>query len=436
MPEVEESARTKAPHEISSSEFIDRYLINEDLPANDIDIKLWSEFGKRFSRIFSLPSFDAPGLFLVGALVDTQKIVDGTPVGISSTTGKGLSQRDAVLSCIGEAVEVTSQHMWGDEPLVDRPDHSELEGDVERFQNVTGYKYQDKKDEFPWVIARKFHDGADVLLPAPLFFRGAEAGCIPTLSKPGLGCGSGPSTNSAFLHGLLELIERDALALWWAGGLPSRSIDISAPDLFEVRITLEMLRQNTVHKTTVFLDITTNLQIPTVVAVSHNADGHGLAFGFATRMTLPEACNAALIELTQMEMAVQIVQLKIQQQGQDALNDGERMVLRRYRELDLACIETNTPSVFLSNIGENSQGVTGNGAPNLENAQQLSVWLNRFNINVYGLNITRRSIGIPAVKLVSPDLQPFPSSFVTSRLLSTISEYGSDGSLKKSIEII
>ena len=80
----------------------------------------------------------------------------------------------------------------------------------------------------------------------------------------------------------LELIERDAASLWWRGGsaasrrstrarsAPRPSCKSSAPKAFARRRSW-------------LLDITTDIGVPTVAAVSCGPDGFGFAFGLASR---------------------------------------------------------------------------------------------------------------------------------------------------------
>ena len=76
-----------------------------------------------------------------------------------------------------------------------------------------------------WFRATRSTDGSEVLLPADICLRRPPAQREFTPPFPlSIGSAAGPSREAAALHGLLELIERDAAALWWRGGQFGRSI--------------------------------------------------------------------------------------------------------------------------------------------------------------------------------------------------------------------
>src|SRR6202023_416559 len=92
------------------------------------------------------------------------------------------------------------------------------------------------------------------------------------------GSAAGRSWDAAALHGLLELIERDAASLWWLGGNRGKSI----PPGDEAQIMAEtlwgLLRQRASARRSWLLDITTDIGVPCVASVSCMADGFGFAF--------------------------------------------------------------------------------------------------------------------------------------------------------------
>jgi ribosomal protein S12 methylthiotransferase accessory factor YcaO len=70
-----------------------------------------------------------------------------------------------------------------------------------------------------WYRATRITDGNEVLLPADLCLRRptAQQEIRPPFALS-TGSAAGTSWDEAALHGLLELIERDAAGLWWRGG--------------------------------------------------------------------------------------------------------------------------------------------------------------------------------------------------------------------------
>ena len=133
-----------------------------------------------------------------------------------------------------------------------------------------------------WYRARRLNDGSDVLLPADLCLRRPPAQQQIRPPFPlSTGSAAGTSWDAAALHGMLELIERDAASLWWRGGARGRSIPALDEAQVAARALLSQLRQDNPARRSWLLDVTTDIGVPSVVAVSCKADGFGVAFGLA-----------------------------------------------------------------------------------------------------------------------------------------------------------
>ena len=152
-------------------------------------------------------------------------------------------------------------------------------------------------------------------------------------SKPpfplGTGSAAGKSWDAAALHGVLELIERDAASLWWQGGNPGRSIPPQDEAHVMADALLPRLRDNVSTRRSWLLDITTDIGVPCVAAVSSMEDGFALAFGLAARPTLTAAVGSAILEMCQIELAHAVVEAKCSERGEAALNERDRVHRRR-----------------------------------------------------------------------------------------------------------
>jgi ribosomal protein S12 methylthiotransferase accessory factor len=91
-----------------------------------------------------------------------------------------------------------------------------------------GFEYQPFTDDVEVAWARGVEDGRDCWLPASWTYLNYHSG--KRRSEPRLhhlnyaGIATGVGAEDAFRRGLLELLERDALELWWHLGGPSRGI--------------------------------------------------------------------------------------------------------------------------------------------------------------------------------------------------------------------
>lgn len=357
----------------------------------------------RMGRIFRLSAPDAPGLAFIGGTASPSAYglrADGLPA--MNVSGRGLTAASAFAGCVGEAVESLSRLEWGDEPLRragPEPLGAHRPATADRLAEAARSAVVD------WLPARRLDDDRPCLVPADLCLRRAAPGG----HEPGsAGCAAGETWDDACLRALLELIERDAAALWWCGGQPARPLAVETL-MRDAGPMLLALRAGEAGRRTWFLDITTDLEVPVVAAVSTDPGGKGFACGLAARASLAEAAAAAVIELCQMELANRLVALKLRRGGAlapveqrhrrrlEAVDAGRSAVLAAQGNPrpDAAGIEAGTPGRQLGRIVE---GLAARG------------------IDCLAVDLTRTAIGIPVARVLAPFLQSLPVKSSTDRL--------------------
>ena len=178
----------------------------------------------RFRRLFLLPVPDAPGLIFFGGEADPAtlgKRQEGLLVG--NLAGSGLSPKRAFEACVGEGIEYLSQFVQADDPIESGPftDYAEAyDAHVSGFiSEVLSVSMIEADRSIAWVQASRLPDRAKMWFPVDLCYRRqvVEQDFKPPL-KLSSGCAAGTTVEAATLRALLELIERDAVALWWRGG--------------------------------------------------------------------------------------------------------------------------------------------------------------------------------------------------------------------------
>lgn len=114
------------------------------------------------------------------------------------------------------------------------------------------------------------------------------------------GVAAAPRRSAAALRALLELIERDSVALWWYNRARRPALDVASSPDPRVRRMLAFY-QDTGRDVWV-LDVTSDLGIPACVAVSRRrtARRDDLAFGFGAGVAHPSAARHALCEMAQV----------------------------------------------------------------------------------------------------------------------------------------
>lgn len=372
----------------------------------------------RFRRLFLLAAPDAPGLVFFGGEADPAALgtaLEGLPS--TSLAGSGLSPQKAFESCVGEGIEYLSQFVQSGDPCEQGTfaDYGESADESARgfIAGILAYCGLEAARPLAWVPASRLTDGARMWFPRDLCYRrsAAERDFKPPL-KLSSGCAAGQTREEATLRGLLELIERDAVALWWRGGRRGTEV---APDVdAATQALLVQLRrgQGKVRRQTRLLDITTDVEIPAVTAVSTDTNGANLALGFGARLTLAEAARAAVFELCQVELGLHVVAAKRQEAGDAALNESDRRQLRR-AALDIGTCALLRPEQRLYARADAASGL-----------QQALERLQARGIAAYAIDLTRPQFEIPVVRVLAPGLQLDPCEVSGARLARAIAETG------------
>ncbi|MFM8746841.1 MAG: YcaO-like family protein [Aestuariivirga sp.] len=194
--------------------------------------------------------------------------------------GRGLTPNDALIAAGAEALELRAS-LARNHPRSQRRDR---EG-VER------------------VEARDLLSHETAMLPArQVFLDHPQAlGKGPPVGADSTGCAAGNTYAEACRGGLLECIERDAVALWWHGRQRRAAWPVELIDAIAPRLAWWL---ETRPRRTVLLDVSQDSGVPVVAAFSTSPDGRHVALGSAARFIAAEAAVAAVTEMIQTEVSL------------------------------------------------------------------------------------------------------------------------------------
>ncbi len=157
-----------------------------------------------------------------------------------------------------------------------------------------------------WLEADVGPGAAPAFVPAGLCGLGPhpdEPAGFPAADSNGLATGESPP--DAARRAFLELVERDACAIWWYNRLVlprldpavlGASLGATYPDWLEGR-----------GRQLVLLDLTHDLAIPVVGALSHDREERRIAFGFGVGTSARAAALHAVGELAQCEANIALM---------------------------------------------------------------------------------------------------------------------------------
>ncbi|KAB0635181.1 bacteriocin biosynthesis cyclodehydratase [Burkholderia stagnalis] len=243
-------------------------------------------------------------------------------------SGKGRTDEQARASALCEALERFSSVYQGDEakvtgsmealladPACDaEPIHvnalqqfSERQFDAREAINALTRDIRKQvpprftaRDVIDWTPAWSLVSGKRRLVPLSYCYAEtpdsaqADVACVHNPN----GCAAGSTLDEAILQGMLELIERDAVAIWWYNRSPRPGIDLAS---FEEPYFDALVREYESFGWRLWaLDITHDLGVPAVAALAENpADGR-FSIGFGCHLDARIAVQRALTEVNQL----------------------------------------------------------------------------------------------------------------------------------------
>ena len=231
--------------------------------------------------------------------------------------GKGSTAEQAEASALMEAIERYSGIFQSDEVRVSKRFTDFEAGEAINPQDVllfseAQYDSPDAEPDDSHPVPSRFDPSAKMewspvwslrdqrfrYLPTSLlyFFYGEEDGIYNADSN---GCAAGNTVQEAIVQGFLELVERDAYAIWWYNRVQREEVDLSQFDDSYVQDLRSQLGDQ--GRKLWVLDITSDLGIPTYVAILHwMQNGHeNIEFGSGAHFDSRIALLRTLTELNQ-----------------------------------------------------------------------------------------------------------------------------------------
>ncbi len=239
-------------------------------------------------------------------------------------------------------------------------------------------------------------------------FRYLPTGLLYFFYGPGFhadsnGCAAGNTIGEAIVQGFLELVERDAYAIWWYNRLQRREVDLSQFDDSYIRDLQIQLTES--GRRLWVLDVTSDLGIPTFVAITHwmQNGAENIEFGSGAHFDARIALLRALTELNQF-LAL----------GLMGGGTGEKSSLDGSTPLRLENYPYLTPSDHPA-LRLSSDSKFGR----LDVREQVSACVSiarQKGLDFLVLDQTRLDIDVPVVRVVVPGLRHFYRRFAPGRL--------------------
>lgn len=355
------------------------------------------------------------------------------------SAGKGTTELEARVGAMCEALERYSGCFHGDElrvrssfrALGDAAVHPDLcqlyhprqfadrhrwNAEQPPFQHVCDPF--DESAEIDWTPVWSLTEQRQRMLPTALLYFSVpqEKGRMFTRADSN-GNAAGSSPEDAVVQGFFELVERDAVALWWYNRTRQPAVDLDAfgdPWTDELRE-----RYRGLHREVWALDLTSDLGVPVVAALSRRTDKphEDVMFGFGAHFDPRIALRRALTEMNQLLPAVATAG----PEGDYACDDASL--------LDWCRTKTVADQPYLLPGPDLPAMTPASCSPPvhddlLEDVRYIEALVRSRGMELLVLDQTRPDVGLPVVKVVVPGLRHFWARFGEGRLYDVPVELG------------
>ncbi len=345
----------------------------------------------------------------------------------STNTGKGLTDLEAQVSTLGEAIERYSGVFHRDEPRVSAPlatldgaispnacmhfsDHQYAERDVLNPDLPPADRIPrplDPKLPIEWTPVWSLTEQRHKYLPTSLLYYDYpdspdDRVCVPVSN----GVAAGNSLEEAVLHAILELIERDCIAVWWYNRVPRPAVAWhDALGAYGEALTREY---RALGREWWALDLSHDLGVACYTAITRRVDGphEDILAGFGAHLDATVALRRAVSEMNQVL----------------AVRENTRVVSRLGAQFETwvrdATVEEH-PYLKPADEGPTSGAQIATRATSgdlKEDVEWCRAQLERRGMEVLVLDQTRPDIDVPVVRVVVPPLRHFRARFAPGRL--------------------
>jgi len=237
---------------------------------------------------------------------------------IQVSLGKGLDDLQSQTSALCEAFERYAAQYQGDEPSIHAkpseleypsilPHHLAPYSDeqyrafsqihpAERESHHAVLNYSEDK-AIPWTPGWSLTYKQFCYLPTTYCFANTPFEEICYSRWNSNGCAAGNSLEEAIMQGFLELVERDAVAIWWYNKIVCHSVDL---DILPVEHIQKFNATIEADWDYWVLNISHDLGIPVMVAVAQHKLTGKFSLGFGCHLDVCIAIERALTELCQL----------------------------------------------------------------------------------------------------------------------------------------
>jgi ribosomal protein S12 methylthiotransferase accessory factor len=348
------------------------------------------------------------------------------------TAGSGFTRQEGVLAALGELVE-TMGVTRTDGVKITRATVKEVDRkgihpsqllmfserqyeNRERWRNRYGERHQipfpvQNNVPLDWVTVTSYPDKKSYLVPAGYCYLNYPRDRNYLVANSN-GCAAAPTRTEAIVSGFLELVERDAVAIWWYNRIPRPTIDpvyFNDPELDEC--VHWMNRHNRLFYA---LDLTHDYNIPVIAAISVNGEETDIAMGFGANFDCLSAVKSAVREMLQLYALKRIIEKQIASGGVESLDQSARAFIS-WAHGDFVKTHSYMRPGGMNRSPQEQRSVT-RPRDSEEALQSCTALCRQKNQKFFVLDFTPPSFKVPVVRIIVPGMRHFRARFAPGRL--------------------
>ncbi len=352
----------------------------------------------------------------------------------SKSAGKGTTRDQSKVSAFCEAVERYSGARHGDEIRVckrfidfaegDNAIHpndvqlfSELQLDNATSINAKGHPYNvvpkrlEPDAETDWTPVWSLTQQRHRYLPTSMLYSmPAEQRRRMDLIADSNGCAAGNTVEEAILQGFYELVERDAFAIWWYNRLRVPAVDLAS---FDDKYLASAQDYYAGHERNLWtLDITSDIGIPTFVALSRRPDAEteDIIYGAGAHSDPRIAALRAVSELNQC-----LTWLPRPRTSTNSPMIDDPLALWWWKTARLEDCSWLAPVADEPNREASHYQVPAT-TDTRDDVEECRLLVEGAGMEFLVLDQTRPDIGLPVVRVIVPGMRHFWARFAPGRL--------------------
>ena len=346
--------------------------------------------------------------------------------------GKGKTDVQARASALCEAIERYSGVFQGDEirhkdtytnmgnaaihpndclNFSEEQYKTRLEWNAKSERNQQVPEPFDEEREIEWTPIWSLTHQEFKYLPTAYCYYGYPSEQNPYCWADSNGAAAGNTKEEAILQGFMELVERDSIALWWYNRLKRPTVDLDSFDEPYFQAIADYYQK--INREIWVLDLTTDLNIPTFVAISRRTDKEveDIVFGFGTHFDPKIAMLRAITETNQVLPAV----LTVAPDGNTQYRFDDQVAVNWWKTATLENQPYLVPDVSVKPKVYSDYPQQWSDDL-LEDVMTCVKIAEKHSMEVLVLDQTRPDIGLNVVKVIVPGMRHFWKRLAPGRL--------------------